>query len=308
MLIYNRNKEVIGFDGPKEFVQFNFLVKTKNLSNTFINKYMDEFDLENLVIIQELNNENLELVVSKIPEDIKDLWDLISEHQNISLEFAKKYFGKLRLSFLYQNESLSTDFWDGIDEFFSYFDKSKLSRNAKLSEKFIETYLLNFNDVYYYNHHGETLTEDFFRRHPDKIKYAHFDVFSDEFIEEYKNDINWDCIEFKDRSHECVRKYRENVEFGCWIRVSEYRDLTPQFVEEFYEDLHPDFLAQNPTFKLGMLKEEDIDEDLLRYDYKYERLTEEEVERYSNKISLYGWEIIANNPYISDEFKNKYNL
>ncbi len=84
--------------------------------------------------------------------------------------------------------------------------------------------------------------------------------------------------------------------------------LSHEFVKEFYTKMDPAVLAKNPSLELSMLREYDVTDYYLEYEYKYENMTEEEIEKYINKISPLGLGKIENNPKISVEFKNKYNL
>lgn len=316
MLLYNEDGKVKDFTGSRELIHFRFLAEHKNLSKEFIVKYLDEFDIILICKHQDLDDDIIHFLRDRYPSEFITLCDVIFEHQNVSPGIAEEYLPYINFSRLSRNKKLSTDFWESefVEENYETLFEPRIAdfiKHSNITGFIIERKLMKpefLSDVLKYQF--ENLSEDFFLRNEDVIPWkdvVYYDMFSEETLMKFKDKINWNEVEWENKSHGFIRKLKDKISKYHWDVISKRRPLTKEFIEEFKDKLTLQIMKHNPSLRLYMLgmKEERITRDFLKYEICYSHLQEEEIEKYSHLID---WGTIMFLPNFSDEFKQKHNL
>ncbi len=124
----------------------NILVWSKNISNEYLLKHIDQLSLEkisDLIEYKFLDESIITFIMNKYKNNIH-IYDLISEHQNLSYEFIKNNFNLLNLNMIIENQNINFEFIkDHVKEI------KGISYNENLSEDLLlELYEVKekFND------------------------------------------------------------------------------------------------------------------------------------------------------------------
>lgn len=128
MLVLNE-EEFNSIDPNAWWIDWYRLCKEYKLSESFITKYQDKLDQNNISCFQNLSEDFI------IKHKDKLNWRWISRKENLSINFVKEFKNKLEWYYISQWKNLSEEF---IREFKNELDWSKISFNYKFSEEFIE--------------------------------------------------------------------------------------------------------------------------------------------------------------------------
>lgn len=112
-----------------EYISYN-----EKLSESFIEKYIDELDIYFISAYQKLSELFIESHINKL--DI----DLISKYQKLSESFIEKHFDKLNIMSISQYQKLSESFIEKYICRFNDYIMRYISQYQLLSESFIEKY------------------------------------------------------------------------------------------------------------------------------------------------------------------------
>ena len=112
-------------------IDWKYIWSNYELSNKFIEKYIDYVDWSVICIKQNLSDEFIDKYNNKIK------WILVSGYQKMSETIIEKYINYINWDFASHFQVLSEKF---IDKYNNLVDWKGISMNQKMSESFIEKY------------------------------------------------------------------------------------------------------------------------------------------------------------------------
>lgn len=89
-----------------------------------------------------------------------------------------------------------------------------------------------------------------------------------DFVEEFKDKLNWLAISCTKHSENFIRKFSDRA---FWVSISFWQDLSIEFIEEFQDKIDWQMIRRNKSFiHLGNLSlREDVSKSLLE-EFKHE--------------------------------------
>ena len=144
------------------------------------------------------------------------------------------------------------------------------------------------NDKYwYYISQNPKLKEEFIEKYKDQLDWDCISIhrkLSEEFIEKYKDRVNWRFISLHQKlSEEFIEKYKDRVD---WYRISSNQKLSKEFIEKYKDGVDWDCISLHQK-----LSEEFIEKYKDRVDWywisSYQKLSEEFIEKYKDRVDWY---------------------
>lgn len=124
----------------------NILVWSNNISNEYLLKNIDNLSFDKIIDLLEYKklDDNVINYITNSYKDNKQIYQLLSEHQNLSFNFIKNNLSNLNLELIIENQDIDLDFIKA-----NFKDIKNISYNENLSEDLlIELYNIKhtFND------------------------------------------------------------------------------------------------------------------------------------------------------------------
>lgn len=223
----------------------------RHLSTKFARKFQDKLDWDTISINSSLLNGefirefkdklNLDLVLNSIRvplEFIDNRYLRVTRSKAINWELLENYIEGL------PSYPVLLKYRERIDWY--WIDYMLLSiEDIDICSKYIDWEMMLYRCIH-------DLPISFVIKHRDKIA----DVFkhnlnilyaaSEEIIEEFKDYIrDWNMVFAEERSMDFIRKYSDKISRVGWKCISEYDNLTEEFIEEFADKLDWTILLTN---------------------------------------------------------------
>lgn len=191
----------------------DFLLKSEFVSESFIERYIDNIDL-----------------------------DIVSEHQVLSQKFIEKYIDKLDKNIIFRYQSLSEEFMLNYPEFSDLFIKYQ----GNLSENFINMIWGNLNNKSMVSFQ-QILSEDFIRRHQYELNWNGIAIkqrLSMQFIEDFPFNLD---IELLCEYQKLSNSYMINnfYKLNNYLKIlCKKQELNNDFFDKFYKQLPWDIVCK----------------------------------------------------------------
>jgi len=189
-----------------------------------------------------------------ICDDDELIWYEISRSQfNMSDRFIDKYIDKLDKEelFWHNNPSMSTIKTHGKDQIVTY----RFNISEDILVKMIESkkcYVCEKRKC---------------KKHNINFEHIPCNQLSNEFIDKYENKINFKCASDKKLSENIIRKYENRWD---WETISEYQNMSLEFIKEFMKRMNPIYLSKNKNiWSLNIKFIEGSINDILQYLRKF---------------------------------------
>lgn len=171
----------------------------------------------------------IEYLINEYPNNIN--WNYISNNQNISIKFIKKYYDKLDIFLILQNKNVypkHIEKWFTSDEIKKNF---QITKNPNLTDEFVRKY---YNDEIFTN----------------KRFYKFIKISNKEFIANHDKITN---------ANSFIRKYKDICDLyeslgliaweksDFWDNVGFNPNITPAFIEKYEDKISWDMMEWNPS-------------------------------------------------------------
>lgn len=250
-----------------EYVNWNNLSKSGNLSEEFIMEYIDKINLKILFEHQVFSEDFLDTLVSEYANKID--WRIISKGQNLSEDFIREYEDLVDWTTISKYQKLSNSFinefnykvnWKNISAFQNISLKLAMKYKSKIDwfnacfNEYISEEILSIGrdeifpyfegniylyprDIYQSNIGSLSITA--LRLFKDDLNWEnvcyHNRNLSDDVIREFHNEVDWKVISrYHDLSEDFIREFKDYV---SWEDISTYQILTKEFIKEFRDKL-----------------------------------------------------------------------
>jgi hypothetical protein len=143
------------------------------------------------------------------------------------------------------------------------------------------------------------LTLDFIKKYKgqmDWLSLSCYQELTDEFIDEFKEEIYWDAIsERKDLSIDFLRKYKEKI---IWYEYTTYNKLEEETIIEFAQYLDWDQISASQVLSENLIRDykESVDWDAIS---ESQELSESFINEFKDTVN---WELIFYNQKLSFDF------
>lgn len=246
------------------YLNWSFICKYEDLSESFMERHADELDWKYASIYQKMSEGFIERHADKVD------WKVLASRQDLSLEFIEKYEDRID--------------WRAV--FHKY----------NLPEAFIERHIDKAN--WYEISMHQPLSEPFMEKYRDKLDWdmiSSFQVISESFIEANEDLVNWENISFAQKLSEAfIEKHADKLD---WKSIAQEQELSLAFVSRHKQCLDMDDLRKNSKCNFTEKEIRAI------YDPRY-ALEQKDMEIAKSIISMLRKECNADNYQIRQHFSN----
>ena len=113
----------------------------------------------------------------------------------------------------------------------------------------------DWNDEKFYFYH-EAFSEDFIREFQDKVNWdiiSYHQTLSEDFIREFQDKVNWGNIsEYQELSEDFIREFQDKVN---WHSVSARQELSEDFIREFQDKVNWEEISFNQKLSEDFIRE-----------------------------------------------------
>jgi hypothetical protein len=167
-------------------------------------------------------------------------------------------------------------------------------------KKDIERICKLYNIVY-----DDSLSEDFIREFKDEINWngiSFHQKLSEDFIKEFQNKVNWGGISFSQiLSEGFIKEFKDKVD---WLCISRNQKLSEEFMREFKDRIDWNQISSNQ-----ILSEEFIREFKDKVDWYFisrdQMLSEDFIREFKDKVD---WYLLFRYQKLSKQFRKEFNL
>jgi len=247
----------------------SLILKHKNISEEFIQKNIKNFSINDLIYYKKLNqsfiNKNIELI-----KEEECMIHLIKK-QRLSEEFINKYnneFDQSEWNELMLNQKLSEDF---IEKNHSKINWLSLSKNVVIDEKIIEKYKdeLSFGVVL----ENRKLSKSFWDKN-EEISDSNIILMTEH---QYCSD------KFLERNIEEIKDWQLNISGNKKIKITY---LSENSIKKYKKELNMFIVISNNLLSEKFIEKEIVKMGLWYEISKYQKLSEEFIEKYYDKINF----------------------
>ena len=151
----------------------------------------------------------------------------------------------------------------------------------------------------------KTLSEDFIREFKNEVNWLYISMkqnLSEEFIIEFKDKVNWLYIsKYQKLSENFIREFKDKVD---WNYISAFQNLTENFIREFKDKVDWNLISVLQNLSEDFIREFK-DKVSLADIFEYQNLSEDFIREFKDKVSL---ESISTNQILSEEFRKEFNI
>jgi hypothetical protein len=223
---------------PEEFIHhfkedICWRVIKQKFSEEFIIDYKDHFWFCYYLKYHKISEDTLEILINTENVFCESEWETISEFQDLSEDFIRRYHSKLD--------------WDLISEF------------QVLSEEFLEEFrdLINWDSIYIYE---SPLSEEFVLRFDNYLNlYLVFrfqrypESFIRHFLKESDYRLEWRIVsECQDLSEDFIREFQDFID---WKVITSDQTFSEDFIREFQDRIDWELLSTDQTFPEYFIEE-----------------------------------------------------
>ena len=157
-------------------------------------------------------------------------WKIIFEKQNLSEQLIRKYKYKVNhdLSIIIKYQNVSEKFLIDYNSKVGHNEVIYLLENYKLSENYLN-FIINSSKSWWDCYEFMYDKENAFN------KISRYQILSENFIEKYKNNLNWKFITiYQKLSEKFIEKYNKNIN---WDFVSIRQKISPSFLKKYNKNI-----------------------------------------------------------------------
>lgn len=247
----------IKYDGIKHSVwNWKLLSSNPNLTETFIDRYQDKLDWNNLFRNSCLTVDLIEKYLINETLQTKINWKRISENPNLTERFIEKYQNKVDWKKISEHVCLTINF---IEKYKEKLNWKKISNNPNLTINLIEKYKNKLNWINLSS--NSCLTINFIEQYIDALDWNYISLnpnLTPEFIEKYKHNLHWNNL-FQNPclTIDLIEKYVEEFNKADrinFIDISINPNLTSKFILKYKNILNWEYLSENPCLTIDLIE------------------------------------------------------
>jgi hypothetical protein len=268
-----------------------------NLEAFFYEKFADRLDWATLVKERRYTDDFLEKYAAHLD------WELVQKHQRKVSEALLIKHGVFDWKSASQKRPLTDE---EIEAHKDEIDWSAVSGSRHFTQEFLEKYQDHLDWAVVCDCQLDALTEDFIRKHLDKIAWPQLDTrnLSEAFINEFADKgINFNQVIARERSEAFLERHLDKLD---WKRLSNRSWLTETFIEKHKEKFDWEDLCSNREgLSIEFL---DRNSNLLNWaEVSYaQSLTEAFIEKYADKVKWNSIFFYAKKHNLSPAFIKKH--
>lgn len=248
--------------GELDIDEWRSCLINEQMSEDFIEKYIDYLDMLYICIFQKLSEQFLERNIDGL-----DWWG-ISKNQILTDDFMRRHFSMLYTDIICVNQKLNEKFMHDyrneldwtllcmkqkmseqfLEDHFDYISWSAVSRHQKLSTAFMEEHVtkLDYCDISIYQHLDDTFMSKYFKI-LNKEHICKYQKLSEDFIERYYESLNDMCkkniLYYQELSDDFRINHSLSIPFDNWMYIDTDYKKKAIIQTGVYECLEDYFIA-----------------------------------------------------------------
>ena len=199
---------------------WSILATKCELSEEFIEKYIEQLGILDIIINQKLSENFLLKYQDQLP------WEVVAMKQTVSVNFFKEHYELMPWMRYIEHHDLSNEFIEVILKSGKF--NNTILTSQKVSPELLDKYAPNFDKYNWW-----TISEK------QDLSY--------EQIDKYADKLDWRVVAHSQTLNgDLIRKYKDKLQ-DVWDRICCYQNLSDDIIEEFIDKIDFRLLIGNKT-------------------------------------------------------------